>query len=79
LNFVGRRTRKIGPVVAGQTTPSPQLYSIVDFPDETTAATAQLAPNAGGFARVRFAPVLSADEMDKALAKVATIRVPQQQ
>jgi uncharacterized protein with GYD domain len=54
-------------------------YSVVDFPDEIAAATAQAAANAGGFARVTFRPLLSAEEMDKALAKVGTIRVPQQQ
>jgi len=54
-------------------------YSIVEFPDEVSAATVQAAANAGGFARVTFRPVLSAEEMDKALAKAASIRVPQQQ
>ena len=54
-------------------------YSVVDFPDEIAAATAQAAANAGGFARVTFRPLLSAEEMDKALAKAGTIRVPQQQ
>jgi uncharacterized protein with GYD domain len=54
-------------------------YSIVEFPDEVSAATAQAVANAGGFARVTFRPVLSAEEMDKALAKASNIRVPQQQ
>jgi uncharacterized protein with GYD domain len=54
-------------------------YSIVDFPDEIAAATAQAAANAGGFARVTFRPVLSAEELDKAVAKLSAIRVPQQQ
>ncbi len=54
-------------------------YSIVEFPDEIAAATAQAAANAGGFARVTFRPVLSAEEADKAIAKVGAIRVPQQQ
>jgi uncharacterized protein with GYD domain len=54
-------------------------YSIVDFPDEIAAATAQAAANAGGFARVTFRPVLSAEELDKAVAKLGTMRVPQQQ
>jgi len=54
-------------------------YSVVDFPDEIAAATAQVAANAGGFARVTFRPLLSAEDMDKALAKAGTIRVPQQQ
>ena len=54
-------------------------YSIVEFPDEVSAATVQAVANAGEFARVTFRPVLSAEEMDKALAKAASIRVPQQQ
>jgi uncharacterized protein with GYD domain len=54
-------------------------YSVVDFPDEVAAATAQVAANAGGFARVTYRPLLSAEEMDKALAKAGTLRVPQQQ
>jgi uncharacterized protein with GYD domain len=54
-------------------------YSIVDFPDEIAAATAQASANAGGFARVTFRPVLSAEDADKAVAKAAAIRVPQQQ
>jgi uncharacterized protein with GYD domain len=54
-------------------------YSIVEFPNEIAAATVQAAANAGGFARVTFRPVLSAEEMDKALAKANAIRVPQQQ
>jgi uncharacterized protein with GYD domain len=54
-------------------------YSIVEFPDEMSAATSQATANAGGFARVTIRPVLSAEQMDKALAKVPQIRVPQQQ
>jgi uncharacterized protein with GYD domain len=54
-------------------------YSVVDFPDEIAAATAQVAANAGGFARVTFRPLLSAEDLDNALAKAGTIRVPQQQ
>ncbi len=48
-------------------------YSIVEFPDEIAAATVQATANAGGFARVTFRPVLSAEEMDKALAKANAI------
>jgi hypothetical protein len=54
-------------------------YSIVEFPDEVSAATAQAVANAGGFARVTSRPVLSAEDMDKALTKAGNIRVPQQQ
>ena len=54
-------------------------YSIIYYPDEIAAATAQLSTNAAGFARVRTRPLLSAEEMDKAVAKVPPVRVPQQQ
>jgi uncharacterized protein with GYD domain len=54
-------------------------YSVIYYPDEIAAATAQLSTNAAGFARVRIRPLLSAEEMDKAVAKVPPVRVPQQQ
>jgi uncharacterized protein with GYD domain len=54
-------------------------YSVIDYPDEVAAATAQLSTNAAGFARVRIRPLLSAEEMDKAVAKMPPVRVPQQQ
>ena len=54
-------------------------YSVIYYPDEIAAATAQLSTNAVGFARVRIRPLLSAEEMDKAAAKVPPVKVPQQQ
>jgi len=54
-------------------------YSVIDYPDEIAAATAQLSTNTAGFARVTIRPLLSAEEMDKAVAKVPPVRVPQQQ
>ena len=54
-------------------------YSVIDYPDEIAAATAQLSTNAAGFARVTIRPLLSAEEMDKAVAKMPPVRVPQQQ
>jgi uncharacterized protein with GYD domain len=54
-------------------------YSVIDYPDEVAAATAQLSANAAGFARVTIRPLLSAEEMDKAVAKMPPVRVPQQQ
>ena len=54
-------------------------YSVIDYPDDIAAATAQLSANAAGFARVRIRPLLSAEEMDKAVEKFPPIRVPQQQ
>ena len=36
-------------------------YSVIEYPDEVAAATAQLSTNAAGFARVRIRPLLSAE------------------
>jgi uncharacterized protein with GYD domain len=54
-------------------------YSVIDYPDEVAAATAQLSTNAAGFAHVTIRPLLSAEEMDEAVAKLPPIRVPQEQ
>jgi uncharacterized protein with GYD domain len=54
-------------------------YSVIDYPDEIAAATAQLSTNAAGFAHVTIRPLLTAEEMDKAVAKAPPVRVPQQQ
>jgi uncharacterized protein with GYD domain len=54
-------------------------YSVIDYPDEGAAATAQLSTNSAGFARVTIRPLLAAEEMDKAVAKMPPVRVPQQQ
>jgi len=44
-------------------------YSVIDYPNEVAAATAQLSTNAAGFARVTIRPLLTAEEMDQAVAK----------
>jgi hypothetical protein len=54
-------------------------YSVIQYPDEIAAATAQLSTNAAGFARVTIRPLLTAEEMDKAVEKWPPIRVPQHQ
>ena len=54
-------------------------YSVIGYPDEIAAATAQLSTNTAGFARVTIRPLLTAEEMDKAVLKVPPVRVPQQQ
>jgi uncharacterized protein with GYD domain len=54
-------------------------YGFVDYPDEIAAATAQASVNAGGFARVSYRAVLSAEDADKALARSVATRPPQQQ
>ena len=53
-------------------------YSVIDYPDEIAAATAQLSTNAAGFARVTIRPLLTAEEMDKAVEKWPPIRIPQE-
>jgi uncharacterized protein with GYD domain len=54
-------------------------YSVIDYPDEIAAATAHLSANAAGYARVTIRPLLAAEDMDKAVAKMPPVRVPQQQ
>jgi uncharacterized protein with GYD domain len=54
-------------------------YSVIDYPDEVAAATAQLSSNAAGYAHVTIRPLLTAEEMDKAVAKWPPVRPPQQQ
>jgi uncharacterized protein with GYD domain len=54
-------------------------YSIIYYPSEISAATAQLMTNSSGFARVTLKPLLSAEEADKAMAMLPAIRAPQQQ
>ena len=53
-------------------------YSVIVYPDEVAAATAQLSTNMAGFARVTIRPLLTAEEMDKAVEKTPPIRLPQQ-
>jgi uncharacterized protein with GYD domain len=54
-------------------------YGFVDCPDEIAMATISATANAAGFVRVTFKPVLTPEEMDKALAKSVATRPPQQQ
>jgi hypothetical protein len=54
-------------------------YTVIDYPDEIAAATAQLSTNSAGFARVTIRPLLTAEELDRAVAKMPPVRVPQQQ
>jgi uncharacterized protein with GYD domain len=54
-------------------------YSVIGYPDEVAAATAQLSTNMAGYARVTIRPLLTAEEMDKAVEKTPPVRVPQQQ
>jgi uncharacterized protein with GYD domain len=52
-------------------------WAIIDYPDDIGAAAAAMTINAAGFARVTLTPLITAEEADKALAKIT--RPPQQQ
>ena len=52
-------------------------WAIIDYPDEIAATAAQMTTNAAGFARVTLIPLITAEEADRALAKIT--RPPQQQ
>jgi uncharacterized protein with GYD domain len=54
-------------------------WAIIDYPDDVSAATAQMTVNAAGFARVTLTPLLTAEEADKAVVKAGGTRPPQQQ
>jgi uncharacterized protein with GYD domain len=54
-------------------------YSIVYYPTEMAAATAQLMTNSAGFAHVTLTPLLTAEEADKAMGLLSAIKAPQQQ
>ena len=52
-------------------------WGIIDYPDDLAAAAAQMTTNAAGFAHVTLMPLMTAEDADKALAKIT--RPPQQQ
>lgn len=52
------------------------VYVVADFPDNESAAAVSLAVAAGGVARVRTVPLLTAAEVDAAAAKKTTYRAP---
>jgi uncharacterized protein with GYD domain len=54
-------------------------YGIVDCPDDISIATLAMAVNTTGTVRVTVRPVLSAEDMDKVLARSVAARPPQQQ
>jgi uncharacterized protein with GYD domain len=53
------------------------LYAIGDYPDNVSAAAAALTVSAGGGATVRTVPLLTAAEIDEAVARETTYRPPQ--
>jgi hypothetical protein len=50
---------------------------MIGHPDDIAATAAQMTTNAAGFAPVTLMPIITAQEADKALAKIT--RPPQQQ
>jgi uncharacterized protein with GYD domain len=54
-------------------------YGIVDCPDDISIAILATAVNTTGTVHVTVRPVLSAEDMDKVLAKSVAARPPQQQ
>ena len=49
---------------------------IIDVPDNATAAAMSLTAAASGAVRIRTTPLLTVDEVDKALGMKATYRAP---
>jgi uncharacterized protein with GYD domain len=54
------------------------VIAIVELPDATTAAAVSLTGTATGLYRVTTTPLLSVEEVDRALARKLTIRAPGQ-
>jgi uncharacterized protein with GYD domain len=52
-------------------------WAIIEYPDDVAAAAAQLTANGAGFANVTLTPIMTAEEADKAVAKIT--KPPQQQ
>jgi uncharacterized protein with GYD domain len=52
-------------------------WAIIEYPDDVAAAAAQLTTNGAGFANVTLTPIMTAEEADKAVAKIT--KPPQQQ
>jgi uncharacterized protein with GYD domain len=52
------------------------LIVILDLPDNVSAAAASLTASASGLVRCRTTPLLTVEEVDKALAKNPNYRAP---
>ena len=55
---------------------SSDLVMIVDLPDAVSAAAISLAVGARGAIRINTVPLLSAEDIDAAVAKTVTYRAP---
>jgi uncharacterized protein with GYD domain len=52
------------------------VVMIVDLPDAASAAAMSITASASGFMRTRVTPLMTVEEMDRALAKSPTFRPP---
>ena len=52
------------------------VVSLVELPDNASAAAFSLAVNAGGLAKLSITPLLTAEEMDGGIAKSVSYRPP---
>ena len=52
------------------------VVSIVDVPDNSTAAALTIAISAGGLVKTQLTPLLTVEEVDAALKKSVTYRPP---
>lgn len=52
------------------------LVAILDLSDNVAAASLSVAANAAGFINLRVTPLLTPDEMDKAIEKSGKLPVP---
>ncbi|MDQ2674233.1 MAG: GYD domain-containing protein [Chloroflexota bacterium] len=52
------------------------LYAIVDLPDATTAMSISITVNAAGAAALRTIPLVTPEEMDRAMGQTVAYRVP---
>lgn len=52
------------------------VYLIVDLPEKVTAAAVSLVNNSAGNVRATYIPLLTVEEMDRAVEKAATLPTP---
>jgi uncharacterized protein with GYD domain len=54
------------------------VVAIVDFPDNVSAAAVSVAANGSGMVDLAMTPLITPEEMDQAVEKSGTLRVPGQ-
>jgi uncharacterized protein with GYD domain len=52
------------------------VYGICDFPDDASATSVSLMINASGAVTISLVPLMTAEDVDAAVAKTATYRAP---